>query len=140
KVRNDAAPIRTLNETPKVLVVTGPQGDEGKSTTVVNLSAAIAETGRSVLVIDCDFRKPEAHEYLEPEPGIGLADLVEANVPGNLDLVTRATKLHRVHLVTSGDGVRQPAAALSRLSGIIAEARGRADVVLVDTSPLLVTS
>src|SRR5690606_21451691 len=62
------------------------------------------------------------------------------NVPGNLDLVTRATKVHRVHLVTSGDGVRQPAAALSRLSGIIAEARGRADVVLVDTSPLLVTS
>src|SRR5690606_22659524 len=104
---------RTLYELPQVLVITGAQGDEGKSTTVVNLAAALAETGRSVLVIDCDFRKPEVHQYLEPEPGIGLADLVEANVAGNLDLVMRATTVNRVHLVTSGDGVRQPAAALS---------------------------
>ncbi|MFW6041799.1 MAG: division plane positioning ATPase MipZ [Guyparkeria sp.] len=140
RVRDDAAPNRTPYEVPKVLVVTGAQGDEGKSTTVVNLAAALAETGRSVLVIDCDFRKPEVHHYLNPEPGVGLADLVEANVPGNLDLVSRATSVHRVHLVTSGDSVRQPAAALSRLSGIVAEARDRADVVVVDTSPLLVTS
>ncbi|NIS33777.1 MAG: tyrosine-protein kinase family protein, partial [Actinobacteria bacterium] len=43
-----------MYEVPKVLVVTGAQGDEGKSTTVVNLAAAMAETGRSVFVIDCD--------------------------------------------------------------------------------------
>ncbi|MFW6091837.1 MAG: AAA family ATPase, partial [Actinomycetota bacterium] len=140
RVRDDAAPNRPLSEVPKVLVITGAQGDEGKSTTVVNLAAALAETGRSVLVVDCDFRKPEVHHYLDPEPGIGLADLVEANVPGNLDLVSRATSVHRVHLVTSGDSVRQPASALSRLSGIIAEARERFDVVVVDTSPLLMTS
>ncbi|MFW6033589.1 MAG: division plane positioning ATPase MipZ [bacterium] len=140
RVRDDATPSRDLYEVLKVLVVTGAQGDEGKSTTVVNLATALAETGRSVLVIDCDFRKPEVHHYLDPEPGIGLADLVEANVQGNLDLVSRATTVRRVHMVASGEGVRQPAAALSRLSGIIAEARKRADAVVVDTSPLLVTS
>lgn len=140
RARDDAGPNRALYEIPRVLVVTGAQGDEGKSTTVVNLAAAMAETGRSVLVIDCDFRKPEVHHYLDPEPGIGLADLVEANVQGNLDLVSRATTVRRVHMVTSGEGVRQPAAALSRLSGIIAEARKRVDAVVIDTSPLLATS
>jgi hypothetical protein len=45
-----------------------------------------------------------------------------------------------VDLVTSMEPVRNPTAVVSRLPGIIADARGRADVVLIDSSPLLVTS
>jgi hypothetical protein len=42
--------------------------------------------------------------------------------------------------VTGGSSVSHPAGVLARLSGIIAEARDRADIVLIDSSPLLVTS
>jgi capsular exopolysaccharide synthesis family protein len=126
--------------TPQVLVVTGAEGSQGKSTTVVNLAAAVAETGRSVLVIDCDFRKPEAHLFLDARPGSGLADLVRGDFSGYLDQIVRSTSVRGVDLVTSIEPVRNPTAVVSRLPGIIADARGRADVVLIDSSPLLVTS
>jgi Mrp family chromosome partitioning ATPase len=126
--------------TPQVLVVTGAEGGQGKSTTVVNLAAAVAETGRSVLVIDCDFRKPEAHLFLDAKPGSDLATLVTSDFSGYLDQIVRSTSVRGVDLVTSIEPVRNPTAVVSRLPGIIADARGRADVVLIDSSPLLVTS
>jgi Mrp family chromosome partitioning ATPase len=132
----DAVPGRA----PQVIVVTGIRGHDGKSTTVANLAAALAEAGRSVLVIDCDFRNPAAHVFLDAPPGIGLADLLESDVGGNLDHVIRPTALRRVQLVTSAGEVSHPAGVLLRLPGIIAEARKRADVVLIDSGPLLVTS
>lgn len=131
---------RGQRSTPQVLVVTGAGGSQGKSTTVVNLAAAVAETGRSVLVIDCDFRKPEAHHFLDARPGSGLADLVKSDFSGYLDQIVRSTSVRGVDLVTSIEPVRNPTAVVSRLPGIIADARGRADVVLIDSSPLLVTS
>lgn len=126
--------------TPQVLVVTGAEGSQGKSTTVVNLAAAVAETGRSVLVIDCDFRKPEAHLFLDARPGSDLADLVTSDFSGYLDQIVRSTSVRGVDLVTSIEPVRNSTAVVSRMPGIIADARGRADVVLIDSSPLLVTS
>ena len=126
--------------TPQVLVVAGAEGGQGKSTTVVNLAAAVAETGRSVLVIDCDFRKPEAHKFLDARPGSDLADLVTGDFSGYLDQIVRSTSVPGVDLVTSIEPVRTPTTVVSRLSGLIADARGRADVVLIDSSPLLVTS
>jgi len=128
------------HNTPQVLVVTGAEGSQGKSATVVNLAAVIAETGRSVLVIDCDFRKPEAHLFLAARPGSGLADLVTSDFSGYLDQIVRSTSVPGVNLVTSIEPVHNPTVAVSRLSGIIADARGRADVVLIDSSPLLVSS
>lgn len=140
RTRSGAAAARTAQQPPQVLIVTGAQGDEGKSTTVVNLATALAETGRSVLVIDCDFRKPEAHLFFDMPPGLGLADLAEADLSGSIDQVIRPTAVPGVQLVTSGSPVSHPAGVLARLSGIIAEARDRADIVLIDSSPLLVTS
>jgi capsular exopolysaccharide synthesis family protein len=128
------------HEPPQVLVVTGSRGDEGKSTTVANLAAAMAETGRSVLVIDCDFRKPEAHKYLDPKPRSGLANLSIGGFGEYLDQVVRSTSVRGVELVTSLKPVSHPATVVSRLSGLIADARNKADVVLIDSSPLLATS
>jgi hypothetical protein len=45
-----------------------------------------------------------------------------------------------VDLVTSIKPVKSPAIVVSRLSGLVADARRRADVVLIDSSPLLATS
>src|SRR6202012_5900014 len=48
----------------KVLGLTSPGPSEGKSTVVLNPAVAYAETGRSVLVIDCDMARPHQHEIL----------------------------------------------------------------------------
>jgi Mrp family chromosome partitioning ATPase len=135
---NDGGAIsaRPVQPPSQVLVVTGARGHEGKTTTVVNLAAAFAEMDRNVIVIDCDFRKPEAHLYLDASPGGGLADMTD----GYLNEVIRTTSIPGVTLVTSGRAISQPASVLPRLAGIIADARRQASIVLIDSSPLLVVS
>ena len=137
---NDGGAVSTRQQTHQVLVVTAAHGHEGKSTTVVNLAATLAETDKTVIVIDCDFRKPEAHRFLGVAPGRGLVDVAEANFNGNIDQVIQPTAVPGVSLVTNGKAVSQPTSVFARLPGIIADARRRADVVLIDSSPLLAVS
>jgi hypothetical protein len=59
---------------------------------------------------------------------------------GYLDQIIRPTAVRGVDLVSSVKPISHPASVVSRLSGVIAEARARADVILVDSSPLLITS
>ena len=50
--------------TPKTMIVTSPIPADGKSTTTANLAAAFAETGKSVIVVDLDFRRQKLHKFL----------------------------------------------------------------------------
>ncbi len=138
--RNDGKTALEIPPTHQVLVVTAARGREGKSSTVANLAAALAEIGRTVIVIDCDFRKPEAHLFLGALAGRGLTDAIEDGFDGDFDHVIEHTSISGVRLITSGRPVNQPASVIPRLAGVIAEARQRADVVLIDSSPLLVVS
>jgi capsular exopolysaccharide synthesis family protein len=135
-----AASAREIPQGHQVLVVTAARGQEGKSTTVVNLAAAFAEANRNVIVIDCDFRKPDAHLFLGAAAGRGLTDAVEPDFDGDFDKIIEFTAISGVRLITNGQAVSQPAGVLPRLAGIVAEARRRADIVLIDSSPLLAVS
>jgi Mrp family chromosome partitioning ATPase len=119
-----------------LLVVSGSEG-EGRTSTVVNLAACLAESGRSVLVLDCDFRNPQTHRYFDRPHGRGLSDLIAAGLDGELANLAGPTSVGGVRLASSGVSVGQPAALLSRMGGLIAEARHLADVVIIDSPPVL---
>lgn len=124
---------------PHVILVASARSGEGKTTTVANLAAAMAEGGRRVLVLDCDFRRPQAHLFLDVPDGPGLSDLLHAG-EGTQDLMalSRPTAIEGVRLVTAGTPMELPPALPTRIAGILAEARGLADVVIVDSPPMLI--
>lgn len=125
---------------PSVVLVTSVRSGDGKSTTIANLATALAEAGYSVLVIDSDFRNPRMHEYLDAMPGTGLRELL--STPGHIELsrAVRATAVPGVRLLTNGAAEAQPASLLMRLDTILAQARRMADIVLIDSAPLLIAS
>ena len=55
-LRNQAS-----NKNQKMILITSPGPAEGKTTVVQNLGIALAESGRKVLLVDADFRRPHLH-------------------------------------------------------------------------------
>ena len=65
----------------QVLVVGSPGASEGKTTVIANMALGFAETNRSVLLIDCDMRRPRLHELFDVSNETGLADLLSRKEP-----------------------------------------------------------
>jgi capsular exopolysaccharide synthesis family protein len=125
---------------PQVVVVASPGMAEGKTTTTANLAAAFAETGRRVLVLECDLRRPTIGRYLGVDEGPGLSDaLAQSEGEIHLEEFIRATSIPKVRVVTAGRPVASPDELLTRIANVINAARQYADVVVVDTAPLLAT-
>lgn len=126
----------------RVVVVTSAEPNEGKTTTVVNLALAIAETGRSVLILDFDLAKPDMHRAFSCKRSPGLSDVLEAG-PEAIDLgaAARETALRGITVVPAGDRSERSAELLT-MSGtaVLTAARELADVVLIDTAPVLLVS
>ncbi len=112
----------------QVIMVTSPGPSEGKTTTAANLAAILAETGRSVLVVNCDFRRPRVHLHLEgvDEP----RQVVDTKVPG-VKLVTQ---------VLENPHDANPAEVVQVQRQVIRNAREMFDIVLLDTAPILTTN
>ncbi|MCA9503948.1 MAG: CpsD/CapB family tyrosine-protein kinase [Myxococcota bacterium] len=61
----------------KTIAVTSANSGEGKSTCSVNLATVTAmSVGRSVLLVDCDLRRPKVHWTLGLQPRVGLAEIL----------------------------------------------------------------
>lgn len=127
---------------PQVILVSSALPREGKSTTVASLAVSMAETGRRVLICDADFRAPQVHRAFGLTPGPGLTDLLSQSAGAQhlADLV-HPTGIPGVSLVHSGSQVEDAAELVARRGAqLLDEARAIADVVLLDTAPLLVVS
>jgi capsular exopolysaccharide synthesis family protein len=126
-----------------IILVTSSGPSEGKTTVVANLAAVFAEVGRSVVILSCDLRRPQIHRLFGVDQGPGLTDaLGSQNGRPLLEGRMLATMVPNVSLVPSGTVNDVPAGLLGsdQMRRVLAECRAIADIVLMDTAPILVAS
>jgi capsular exopolysaccharide synthesis family protein len=124
---------------PRVLLVTSARDSEGKSTVAANLAVSIAETGKSVLLIDGDFRRPSVGELIGVPAGPGMRELSDLNGP-ELAKAIVFTEIPNLAMLRSGSAGIAPSWFLSEADWVVAQARELADVVVIDSGPLLATN
>lgn len=120
---------------PRTLLITSTRPAEGKSTSAYAIASSMARLGSRVLLIDADLRKPT---FVSNRPdGYGLAHLLGSDEP--MTSYIEPTQSPNLSLLPVGRYVGSAAELLSsnRLPAIIAEARGKFDMVVIDGPPVL---
>jgi len=122
-----------------VVVLTSAGPGEGKSTTCANLGVVLAQAGKRVLILDCDFRKPRMHSIFGLRNFHGIMDVLveEHSLPEVWQEPVEGLKV-----VCVGPRPPNPAEVLGgqRFSEFLASVREEFDYVLVDTAPVGVVS
>ena len=120
----------------RTVVVTSTRDGEGKSTVSVNLALVVAETGRRVLLIGADLRRPRIGELLGIEGGVGLSNLLAGQ--RELDEVLQPWGDSGLVVLPCGPIPPNPSELLGgpRMSQLLATCAERFDLVIIDTPPL----
>lgn len=121
----------------QVVVVTSAVAGDGKTTTACNLAITMAESGRSVLLVEADMRRPMVGEQLGIEGGAGLTNILAGQV--RPDDVIQTWGTDGLHVLTAGTQPPNPSELLGSdaMHTLIGELRAQFEVIVLDTPPVL---
>jgi capsular exopolysaccharide synthesis family protein len=127
----------SVDEALQVIMVSSAGPGEGKSTTIANLAVAFSQSDRKVLLIDADMRKPTAHKSFQISNRFGLSSVISQQC--TLQEVIQSSDIPNLDIMTSGPIPPNPAEMLAskRMTALLEELKGKFDIVLIDTPPLL---
>jgi len=127
----------SLDKPLHTLLATSSAPNEGKSTTLANLAVTMAQAEQSVLLVDCDLRRPGLHTLFGLPNDEGLTSAILAQSEGPLPI--QSTSVPGLRLLASGPLPPRPADLLGsrRMGALIERLRTEADIVLFDTPPVV---
>ena len=134
-----------VGEKSKVILITSGGPGDGKTTTASNLALVIAQTGKRVLLMDADFRRPRVHKMFSLDSSKGLSNVLQGEC--KLEQVVQKTVhdleiIENLDILTAGQMPTNPTELLesTRMQHIISDMREKYDRVIIDTPPILFVS
>jgi capsular exopolysaccharide synthesis family protein len=129
--------FNTRGDSHRVIQLTSPTRGDGKSLTVANLAVTMAQSGKKVLLIDADCRRPRLHKIFGLSNETGLSTILTG--AGGVHEAVRAGCVPGLSVMPSGPIPPNPSEILiaPQFQELLASLRQEYDYVLVDTPPLL---
>lgn len=127
----------SLDEEIKTMIVTSTQPGEGKSTVMVNLAVTIAQSGKRVVLLDCDLRKPSIHKKLGMTNSEGITSVLSQEK--SLEEAMKLMNVPNLCVITSGPIPPNPAELLGskKMKAFLKELEDHFDIILIDAPPVL---
>ena len=116
----------------QIILVTSAVPGEGKSVTASQLARSMAETGKSVILVDANLRRPVQSFLFQTGETRGLANVLADDLA--LDEAIATSDVPGLSILHSGESRQNPTILLSspRLSAMMDALRFKADVIIVD--------
>lgn len=129
--------LSSVEKAPKTILVTSTKSGEGKTTTVANMATSLAQLGATVLIIDCDLRKPAVHKLFGVSKDPGLSTYLSSDAC--IETLIRRLPPKELWLLPAGTATVNPAELLSseRMRALLRMLTTRFDHVLIDAPPLV---
>ena len=127
--------LSSANAAPRTMVVTSVVPQEGKSTTALNIAVTFARSGKRVILVDADMRRPMLHNLLEVDNASGLS----LHLAGAQETPpVRSGPQPSLDVITAGPVPPNPSELLSspRLPALIETLSREYDLVLFDSPPV----
>lgn len=138
RVIRTAVQFAFLDRPLRSLFVTSAQPGEGKTTTAANLAIVAAQSGKRVVVVDADLRRPQIHRVFDLSNSRGLTDLVlQSN--GHFGEFLQNTGVRNCWALTSGPLPPNPDSVMAstRLQQVLEQISTSVDLLIIDGPPVL---
>ena len=123
-------------EGPKLMAITSTISGEGKTFTAINLAGIIALTGKKVIIMDLDMRKPKIHKGFDAANEKGMSTiLINRN---SVQECIHKSNLENLHFITAGPIPPNPSELIlsERMNQVIEELKKSYDLIIADNPPV----
>lgn len=124
----------------KIIQVTSPAAGDGKSTLAQNFSVALAQSGKTTIIVECDFRRPKVHKLTGVSNRTGIVDVLRGKAEVN-DAIAQS-EIENLSVMPCGSRPENPSELLSRpeYEQLLEVLREKFEYVIIDTPPVLVVT
>jgi len=122
---------------PSAIMISSPNPSEGKTMVASNLALSFAMSGKQVVLIDCDTRKPRIHKIFQLDLQPGLTNYLTGNA--TLKEVLLLTSFPNLTIISAGTNPPSPVNLLNSeaFKDLLTQLRKQFQQVIIDTPPIL---
>lgn len=120
---------------PRTMLITSMGAKEGKTSTSANIARILAQSGNSVVIVDCDLRRPRLHQVFDMKSDIGLSSYLTGTTS---ESVVQKVPGEELRIIPSGPIPPAPAELLSseKMKHFVQHLSDKFDFVLLDSPPV----
>jgi succinoglycan biosynthesis transport protein ExoP len=121
-------------------LITSAFSGEGKTVTAVNCAVALAMSGRRVLLLDADLRKPRCHRHLGCQNKNGLAQILGDDA--KIQDAVQTTVVGNLFFIGSGEIPHNPSELLGSMAmrDTLESLKSEYDSIIIDSPPIMAVS
>ncbi len=126
----------TAESVPQVILVSSAGPKEGKTITVANVAITMAQAGSKIIILDCDMRRPEIHNFFGATRDRGMSNILVGL--DNIGEIIQNTKIPNLDVITSGPIPPNPSEMLGskRMESLLVALRKKYDHIIIDSPPV----
>lgn len=121
----------------QTLMVSSAMPREGKTTSAISMAITLAQSGKKVVIVDTDLRRPRVHKAFKVgRPAVGVTSVLVGEC--TLEEALLETEVPNLMLLPCGPTPPNPAELLhsQRFHELLEQLKGRFDRVVFDTPPI----